>query len=231
MQLPPLIQGTLLQRRQRFLADVRLASGRQVTAHCPNTGSMLGCNEPGSPVFLSVHDNPKRKLPFTWELIELKTSLVGINTMNTNRIVREALQSRGIERYTGYDTIKSEVKINASSRLDFLLLGPQAPPCYMEVKNCTLVRSKVAGFPDAVSRRGKKHLQELIELRRAGNLAAVFFLVQRTDAASFQPAGDIDADYAGWLKKAQDQGVEMVCYDVRFDLPRVSINQPLPVQL
>jgi sugar fermentation stimulation protein A len=182
-------------------------------------------------VFLSVHANPKRKLSYTWELIELEPSLVGINTLNTNRIVREALESGAIEKYTAYDRIKSEVKINASTRLDFLLQGPKEPPCYMEVKNCTLVRSGVAGFPDAVSRRGTKHLQELINLRRAGNRAAVFFLVQRTDAGSFQPAADIDAAYATWLHKAHHEGVELVCSDVRFDLPLISINQPLPVQL
>jgi sugar fermentation stimulation protein A len=231
MRLPPLVKGTLLQRRQRFLADVRLASGEQVTAHCPNTGSMRGCNEPGRPVLLSVHANPRRKLPYTWELIELEPTLVGINTMNTNRIVREALQSRAIEKYRAYDRIKSEVKISDATRLDFLLQGPKEPPCYMEVKNCTLVRSKTAGFPDAVSRRGAKHLHELIALRRAGNRAAVLFLVQRTDALRFRPAADIDPDYAGWLHTAYHEGVELVCYDVRFDLPSITINEPLPVEI
>lgn len=182
-------------------------------------------------MFLSVHTNPKRKLPYTWELIELEPSLVGINTLNTNRIVREALHSRTIEKYTAYDRIKTEVKINDSTRLDFLLQGPEEPPCYIEVKNCTLVRSGMAGFPDAVSIRGTKHLQELIALRRAGNRAAVLFLVQRTDAVRFQPASDIDADYAKWLHAAYNEGVEMVCYDVRFDLPAITINEPLPVEL
>ena len=152
---PELIPGTLIRRYKRFLADVRLDTGQTVTAHCPNSGSMKACCQPGQPVFLSYHDNPKRKLKYTWELIQMPGSLVGVNTQVPNRLVAQAISSGMVEELTGYETVRREVKAGEGSRIDILLTSPNRRDCYVEVKNCTLVTDAVATFPDAVTVRGK----------------------------------------------------------------------------
>jgi len=226
-----LLPGTLLGRSKRFISEIELDQGGVVLAHCPNTGAMLGCSEPGRPVYVSWHHNPKRKLAYTWELIQMETSLVGINTMNTNRIVRNALESESIPRFGRYDTIVSEVKITPRTRLDFMLQSHGGAPWYIEVKNCTLVESGRAMFPDAISLRGRKHLQELKALKDSGNHAAVLFLVQRTDAFEFSPAEHIDPEYGKMLASARKAGVEIVIYDVELDTSRIRLNKELPLVL
>jgi sugar fermentation stimulation protein A len=227
---PPLIKGTLLKRYKRFLADIKLDTGDEITAHCPNTGSMKECCEPGRPVYVSQSDNPKRKLKYTWELIEMPTSLVGTNTLVPNRLVFQAIREGAIDELQGYDTIKREVSIGNHTRID-LVLKRESSSCYIEIKNCTLVSKGVAQFPDAVTERGLKHLKELQKLSKEGHRAAVFFFVQRMDATVFRTAKEIDPVYSNMLKRVHKQGVEVLVYDVAIDLEGISINKPIPYDL
>lgn len=206
-----LIRGTLLQRYKRFLADVRLADGEIVIAHCTNTGSMLGCKEPGSAVFISRSDNLNRKLAYTWEMIQIKRTWIGINTLHPNRLVAEAIEAGAIPELRGYDVIRREIKVSAHSRLDLCLEG-RSGCCYVEVKNVTASFNSAAAFPDAVSERATKHLKELIRLKRKGHRAAIVFVVQRGDCDHFRPADEIDPEYGRWLRRAVKAGVEALPY-------------------
>jgi sugar fermentation stimulation protein A len=228
---PELIPGTLLRRYKRFLADVRLENGETVTAHCPNSGSMKACCQPGQPVYLSFHDNPKRKLNYTWELIQMPDSLVGVNTQVPNRLAAHAIASGDVAELNGYESVRREVKAGKKSRIDILLSSPNRRPCYVEVKNCTLVTDGVATFPDAVTVRGQKHLMELQDLWSAGCRCAMFFLIQRMDARSFAPADHIDPEYGKKLRQAAQNGVEIIVYDVAIDLKDIRLNDRVPYDL
>ena len=229
---PPLLRGTLIKRYKRFLADVKLDSGETVTAHCPNSGSMKACSEPGRPVYISKADNPKRKLKFTWEIIDMGSSLVGVNTQVPNRLVAHGIVKGQVPELDGYDDLKREVTTSPGSRLDIGLYGKRdAPDCFVEVKNCTLVEDGLAMFPDAVTTRGQKHLKELIRLKKEGYRAVIFYLVQRSDAKRFEPAIQIDPDYAKWLKAAVAAGVEALAYDVVIDVKQIRLNQRRPIHL
>lgn len=228
---PSLLEGRLIKRYKRFLADVELADDRVVTAHCPNSGRMTGCSEAGRPVFLSQHDNPRRKLKYTWELIGMPTSLVGVNTLVPNRLVAQAVRDGDIALLSEYDTVTTEVKINAHSRLDLKLSHPNRRPCYIEIKNCTLVDKGVARFPDARTVRGRKHLRELAQLRQNGARTVMFFVVQRSDAYRFTPADAIDPEYGQTLRQVAAEGVEIIVYDVTIDLSGIALNKQLPYQL
>ncbi|UFS70558.1 DNA/RNA nuclease SfsA [Geomonas sp. RF6] len=231
MILPhPLLQGTLIRRYQRFLADVQLDSGEVVTAHCANTGSMMGCALPGSRVLLSVSTSAKRRYPHSWELVEADGCWVGINTSLPNRLVREAIEEGVIAELCGYETIRCEVPYGAASRVDLLLCGSRGV-CYVEVKNVTLVRERVALFPDAVTTRGQRHLQELMETVRLGHRAANVFVVQREDADSFSPAAAIDPEYALLLRVAADSGVELLAYQALVTPGEIRLVRSLPVSL
>ncbi|MGE5220750.1 MAG: DNA/RNA nuclease SfsA [Chloroflexota bacterium] len=225
-----LIRGTLIQRYKRFLADVRLADDRIVTVHCTNTGSMLGCKEPGSAVYLSLSDNPKRKLAHTWEMIWVNGSWVGINTMHPNRLVAEAVEAGMISELRGYATLRREVKVSAHSRLDLCLEGKRGC-CFVEVKNVTVSIDRAAAFPDAVSARATKHLKELMRLKRQGHRAAVVFVVQRGDCDYFRPADEIDAEYGRWLRRAVKAGVEALPYQAKVGPREIILTHRLPVQL
>jgi sugar fermentation stimulation protein A len=228
----PLICGTLVRRYQRFLADVQLPDGRVVTAHCPNTGSMLGCKEPGSPVWISQADNPARKLAFTWELVQaLPDVLVGINTARSNRLVREAIETGVIRELQGYDQVRAEVRFGIeNSRIDLLLEETGRPPCYVEVKNVTAaVGEKVALFPDAVSARGAKHLRELMAMVEQGKRAVLVFCVQRDDVTQVRPADEIDPLYGRTLRAALEAGVEVLAYGARVDPGGIELVVPLTV--
>ena len=230
IEWPELISGKLVRRYKRFLADVVLDNGKKVTAHCPNSGSMAACSEPGRRVYLSYHDNPKRKLKYTWELIQMPGSLVGTNTLVPNRLVYNAVLNDRIAALKGYDAAVREVPMGNHTRLDLMLTG-QEKTCLIEIKNCTLVKERVAMFPDAVTARGLKHVREL-ESRLSENVRSVmFFLVQRMDADSFRPAVHIDPTYADALKKAHAAGVEILVYDVFVDLAHIRINRNLPFEL
>ncbi len=228
---PKLVRGRLIKRYKRFLADAALSDGRIVTAHCPNSGRMTGCSEPGRPVFLSQHDNPRRKLKYTWELIKMPTSLVGVNTLVPNRLVARAVYNGQVPALDGYAQVKTEATINARTRLDLKLSGPDRPDCYIEVKNCTLVDDGLAMFPDARTIRGQKHLQELARLLRAGARAVIFFVVQRMDASCFCPADTIDPEYGRYLRQVAAEGVEIMVYDAIINLKHIALHRPLPFQL
>ena len=228
---PELIPGTLLKRYKRFLADVKLETGEIVTAHCPNTGSMKGCSEPGRTIYLSAHDNPKRKYKYTWELIEMPASLVGVNTLVPNRLVFESIDRQLIPELSGYQHIQREVKIGEHSRIDLMLTDGGGKRCYIEIKNCTLVTEAVAQFPDAVTSRGLKHITELENLAEAGHRCMMFYFIQRMDAKVFRPADDIDPDYGRGLRRAVQKGVEVLAYDVRIDLQGIELNKNIPCEL
>ena len=227
---PRLIQGTLLRRYKRFLADVKLADGATVTAHCANSGSMKGCSEPGRTVYLSVHDNPRRKLPYTWEIIEMGSSLVGVNTLVPNKLVKKGISCGAIEGLSGYGEIRTEVAYSTNSRVDILLRNG-CETCYIEVKNCTLVENGIALFPDAVTVRGLKHLVDLQQEIKRGHRAVMFYLIQRMDAEVFSPADMIDSAYSRELRKAVNNGLEILAYDVYLDLNKIYLNRQLPVRL
>lgn len=231
---PPLMRGVLLKRYKRFLADVRLDNGEAVTAHCANSGRMTSCCEAGRPVYLSFHDNPRRKLKYTWELIEMPSTLngtpalVGVNTVVPNRLVAASLRAGAVPELAAYSEVRTEVKVGTGSRLDIRLDGEGLPPCFVEVKNCTLVRDGLAQFPDAVTSRGHKHLVELQRLVAEGMRCCMFYFVQRMDAERFEPAAEIDATYASELARAVENGVEILVYDVRIDLQEIALRRPLP---
>lgn len=228
---PKLVRGILVKRYKRFLADVKLDDGKTVTAHCPNTGSMTGCCESGQPVYLSRHDNPRRKLKYTWELIEMPTSLVGVNTLVPNRLVCLSAAAGLISELSGYETVEREVKTGDNSRLDLCLSNGAKDHCYVEIKNCTLVEKGVARFPDAVTTRGLKHLDELARLVDAGRRCVMFYFIQRMDAKVFEPADIIDPDYGKGLRRAVDRGVEILVYDATIDLAGIQLNRKVPCSL
>ncbi len=231
LKWPPLISGRLVQRYRRFLADVRLKNGRIVTAHCPNTGAMTGCCEVGRPVYLSRHDNPRRKLKYTWELIDMPASLVGVNTLVPNRLVARSARAGRIPELEGYSDLRREVTVGNRSRIDLLLTAPGRRPCYIEIKNCTLVRNGIALFPDAVTSRGRKHLHELENKAMAGDRCVTFYLIQRQDAMTFQPADAIDSAYGRSLRRAVQKGVEALAYDVSIDLKGIRLRRRVPCRL
>lgn len=228
---PELIRGSLLRRYKRFLSDIRLDSGETITAHCPNSGSMKGCCQPGRPVYVSVSDNPKRKLKYTWELIEMPGSLVGVNTLVPNRLVRRCAEAGVIAELAGYEQIRAEVRSGDHTRFDLMLSSGDSQYCWVEIKNCTLVESQTGFFPDAKTERGRNHLIELQRQVTQGSRCVMFFLVQRMDAKKFMPADEIDPAYGTELRKAHENGVEIVVYDVDIDLAGIRLGDPLPWQL
>ncbi|MCB0259020.1 MAG: DNA/RNA nuclease SfsA [Calditrichaeota bacterium] len=231
MLLPqPLIHGILIKRYKRFLADVRLDNGEIVTAHSPNTGSMKGCNIPGSPVILSRSDNPKRKLPYTWELVKVGNAWVCVNTTYPNRIVKEAIEAGGIAELRDYRQLHTEVPYSGNSRID-ILLKYSAQNCYVEVKNVTLAEAGTARFPDAVTTRGQKHLQDLMAMVVSGQRGVIFFVINRADTDRFAPADDIDPRYGELLREAARAGVEILAYQTRITPPEIVLSHALPVVL
>lgn len=231
LKWPELISGILIKRYKRFITDVSINGNKIVKAHCPNTGSMKGCCEPGRPVYLSLHDNPKRKLKYTWELIEMPTSLVGVNTLVPNRLVFESVKAGLVPELSGYEVVEREIKISNHSRIDLVLRGKDQQPCYVEIKNCTLVEGGMASFPDAVTSRGLKHITELVGLVKSGFRCVMFYFIQRTDTSVFKPADRIDPAYGKALRHAVQQGVEILVYDVDIDLTGIKLNQRLPYEL
>lgn len=228
---PHLIRGKLIKRYKRFLADVELDDGRQVTAHCANSGRMTGCSQPGRPVYLSYHDNPRRKLKYTWELIRMPDAWVGVNTLIPNRLVARTIGCGNLSDLNGYDKVTREVTVDSHTRLDLKLSAEGRRDCYVEVKNCTLVEQGLAMFPDAPTLRGQKHLNTLEDLRKKGARAVIFFLVQRTDAQAFSPADQIDPEYGRLLRRVVKAGVKVLAYDVHIDLAYIAVRRALPIRL
>lgn len=227
----PLLRGKLVRRYKRFFAEVALDSGDIITAHTPNTGAMLTCSTPGSIAYVSRAKNPKRKLSYTLELVASGTALVGVNTGLPNRLVEEGIRSAVIGELGTYRTIRREVRFGTNSRVDLLLEEPGQAPCYVEVKNVTLVRDGVALFPDAVSTRATKHMAELAAQAKAGNQATVVFTVQREDCDAAAPADDIDPVYGAALRSAAECGVRVLAYQAHVTPEAISLYRPLPVHL
>ncbi|MFQ6112977.1 MAG: DNA/RNA nuclease SfsA [bacterium] len=231
MTLPePLIEGKLVERYQRFLADVRLGNGQIVTAHCPNSGSMMGLLQPGNPVLLSKSKNFKRKLPYTWELVRVNGAWVGVNTINANRLVHEALRNKQIPELSAYKEIKREANCGPHSRLDFSLKEGKRV-CFVEVKNVTLAENGVALFPDAKTKRGIKHLYHLMEIVRQRMRGVMCYFVHREDCHVLKPADAIDPTYADTLRNAHQMGVEILVYRAKISPPEVTIHCALEFEL
>lgn len=236
-------EGVLVRRYKRFLADVRLSTGEVVTIHCPNTGSMTHCAESGWKVWYSLSDNPKRKYPGTWELVQNDSEdFIGVNTVRANHLVKEALDLGRIKELRGYKTIKAEVGYGKqNSRVDFLLSShsSRTNDCYVEVKSVTLLSSPSDGqsdkgiglFPDAVSQRGLKHLQELVEVARLGGRAVLLYCVQHRGIREVRPAFKIDPDYCRNLVTLRKQGVEILAYKAQISTREISLTERIPVRL
>jgi len=230
MEFPdPLVRGTLVRRYKRFLADVVLEDGTELTAHCPNPGAMLGLNMPGLPVWLSKSPDPKRKLPYTLELVEVDGGIVGVNTMHPNRLVAEALAADALPELAGYATHRREVKYGANSRVDFLLEHPARPRAWLEVKNVHLRREgTLAEFPDCVAARSLRHLKELTAMVAQGERSVMLFVVQRSDCDVFAACHDLDPAYARGLTEAAARGVEVLAYRCQLTPRSVRIADRVP---
>lgn len=222
----PLIEGKLLKRYKRFLADITLKDGSVVTAHCPNSGSMIGYKAEGLRVWLSESGNPKRKLRYTWELVEdASGEKVMVHAARANALVKEAIEKGAVAELRGYGTVRSEVRYGTQkSRIDLLLEKP-GEQCYIEVKSVTLKEGDLLMFPDAVTTRGQKHLQELMEVRARGGRAVLFFAVLREGGSRFEAASHIDPEYARLLEEAKAAGVEVLLYRARFDGSAVVLQE------
>jgi sugar fermentation stimulation protein A len=228
---PPLARGQLLRRYKRFLADVRFPRGEVVVAHVPNTGAMTGCDSPGSPAWLSRHDDPRRKLRYTLELVESNGVPVVVNTSLANEVVDEALEHGVVAELDGYPERRREVR-SGGSRLDFRLSGATGrPDCFVEVKSVTLVERGTAMFPDASTARGRRHLEELAAIAAGGARAVILFVVQREDGAEFRPAAHIDPDYAALLERSRELGVELLVYRSQVSSREVRLIESVPARL
>ena len=229
---PALETATLIKRYKRFMADVKTENGEMLTLHCPNTGSMKNCNDPGSRVWFSDSGNPKRKYPHTWELVEVAGgALAGINTNRANALVKEALEKQVVPSLAGFDSLKSEVKYGEeNSRIDLLLqFGDQT--CFVEVKSLTLGEGEIGYFPDAVTERGRKHLRELVKMVEQGHRAVLLFCVQHNGVTVAKPADHIDPAYATALRQAHAAGVEVMAWQCDLDENEVTVARALPVDL
>jgi len=235
MRFPsPLIPATLVRRYKRFLADVVLPDGATVTAHVANPGAMTGLDTAGARVWLSKSDNPKRKLPYSWELIEVdlgaSPELVGVNTAHPNALIAEAIAAGKIEALRGYGSVRREVKYGRQSRVDFLLQAPDRPPCYVEVKNVHLMREPgLAEFPDSVTARGARHLDELADMVAAGQRAVMVFLIQIGSATRFALARDIDPKYGAAFDRARVRGVEAVALGCTITYGGIEVGMPVTI--
>ena len=231
MRFPhPLVRATLQRRYKRFLADVTMANGETVTAHCANPSSMLGLARPGAEIWLSPAANPARKLRWSWELERLDGGWAAINTSNPNRLAEEAIREGRIAELSGYAGLRREVKYGQNSRIDLLLEDPGRPPCFVEVKNVHLMRRPgLAEFPDCVTARGAKHLRELANVAAAGQRAVMLYIVQMTGADHMGIAADLDPAYAMALREALQQGAEALCYACLISTESIEVAGALPV--
>ncbi len=226
----PLIPATLLRRYKRFLADARLEDGTEITAHCANPGSMMGLKDEGLRIWLEPNDDPKKKLKYGWRLVEHDGGhFTGVDTSVPNRALKQALLAKDLPELADYETVRSEVKYGTNSRIDFLLSDQAKPDLYVEVKSVTLMREVgKAEFPDSVTARGTKHLQELTEMVAQGHDAMMLYLVQRTDADHVTLADDIDPTYAAAFDAARAAGVQVLAYDCQISPQQITIGRALP---
>ena len=225
----PLVPATLIRRYKRFLADIRLDDGQEVTAHCANPGSMMGLAEPGMRIWVEPNDDPRKKLKYGWRLVDHANGhYTGVDTSVPNRALRAALEAGEVPGLDGYEHLRAEVKYGENSRIDFLLQGAGRRDAYVEVKSVTLMRQPgLAEFPDSVTSRGAKHLAELAQMARAGHRAVMLYLIQRTDAQAFALAADIDPAYAAAFEAARDAGVEALAFDTVISPEGVALGRTL----
>ena len=221
-----LLQGTLIKRYKRFFVDINY-NNKVITGHCPNTGSMRGLLDEGNKVWFSKSDDPKRKLKYTLQLIEINKKKIGINTLLTNKIVHEALNQKKIKKLNKFNNIKNEVKFSENTRFDFFLTN-EKEKCFLEVKNVTLIRNnKIAEFPDAITSRGAKHLKELIKAKKKGYQAYMLYLIQIEGCDSFKIANDIDHEYKIMFDKALKNRVKILCYDCKLNNEEIKLNKQI----
>ena len=221
-----LLQGTLIKRYKRFFVDIKYKN-KIVTAHCPNTGSMIGLLKKDNRVWFSKSNNPERKLKYTLEMIEVNNKKIGINTLITNKIVLEALQNKKISSLIKFNNIKTEAKFSDETRFDFLLTNSKEK-CFLEVKNVTLFRyNKIAEFPDAITSRGLKHLNELINAKKKGYKSYILYLIQKEGCDYFKIADDIDKKYKIAFSKAIKNGVKILCYDCKLNNEEIKLNKQI----
>lgn len=227
---PPLVAGRLIRRYKRFLADVTLEDGTEITASVPNTGSMMGLTAPGSRVFLSVSDDPKRKYAHRLEIVEADDTLVGINTGLPNRLTEEAIRSGMIGNLGSYDTLRREQKYGANSRIDILLDDPDKGRTYVEVKNVHLRRAPgLAEFPDTRTVRGAKHLREMADMIEAGHRAIMVYLIQRADCERFRLCRDLDPGYAAEFDRAAAHGLEAFAVRCQISAEAIVPDRLIPI--
>ena len=225
-----LLQGILIKRYKRFFVDIEYKS-KIITAHCPNSGSMMGLLDKGNKVWFSIADNKNRKLKYTLEIIESEKHKVGVNTLLSNKIVLEALNNNKIKELNKFDNIKTEVKFSENTRFDFLISN-EKEKCFLEVKNVTLVRKKnIAEFPDSITSRGTKHLNELSNAKKKGYESYILYLIQRDHCKSFKIANDIDKDYDNALSEALKVGVKILCYDCELNNKEIKIRRKINFDL
>ena len=221
-----LLQGTLIKRYKRFFVDIKYQN-KTINAHCPNSGSMMGLLNTGNRVWFSQSNDPKRKLKYTLQIIEINNKMVGVNTQLTNKIILESLKEKKIKNLINFNNIKAEVKFSDKTRFDFFLNNDK-DKCFLEVKNVTLVReNKIAEFPDAITSRGTKHLMELIAAKKKGYHSYLIYLIQREDCNTFKIAKDIDEEYKIAYKKALKNGVKILCYDCKLNNEEIKINKQI----
>ncbi|HAF29784.1 MAG TPA: DNA/RNA nuclease SfsA [Bacteroidales bacterium] len=225
----PLIHGRLIKRYKRFLADVKLDNGEIITAHCTNSGSMKSCLEDNAEVYLTPIDDPNRKTKFTWEMIKINGDWVGINTGNPNKLAFEAIKNGDIEKLKGYTEVQREVKFG-DSRFDVMAKNDKET-CFIEVKNVTYKEGDYALFPDAVTTRGKKHLETLIKVKEQGMRAVMLYIIQRMDVSVFAPAKEIDPEYSKSLKKAFEKGVEIIPMQAKVTPEKIELVKELPFEI
>jgi sugar fermentation stimulation protein A len=230
MRFPsPPVAGRLLKRYKRFLADIVLDSGPTITAHCANPGALLGGTTPGLRVWVSHAPSPFRKLSYSWQLVEIDETLVGVNTALPNKLAEEAIAASQIPELIGYETFRREVKYGQNSRIDLLLTSLNKPPCYVEVKNVHLKRGEAAEFPDCITTRGTKHLRELEAIAAQGARAVMLYIIQRNDCSHFQFAADIDPLYAATARHALSHGVEALAYTCTVTPEGINVHKRIPV--
>lgn len=225
----PLVKGKLIKRYKRFLADIELENGNVVVAHCTNSGSMKSCIEEGAPVYLSQAKDPNRKTKFTWEIIFINNDWVGINTGVPNKLAFEYIKENKIPKLSNYKIVKREVKFG-DSRFD-VYCENENEKCFVEVKNVTMKEGNQALFPDAVTTRGQKHLNTLVEVKKQGMRAVMLYIIQRSDVVGFGPAKEIDPDYAKAMKIASENGVELIAYQAKVSPTEIILDKELPINL
>ena len=225
----PLLFGTLIKRYKRFFADVKLEDEKTITAHCPNTGPMLGVLAMPQPAWISPHNDPKRKLQYTLEILEKDGVLVGCNTHRTNHIAKELFQNETLSPF-GKTSIHAEVKISDHSRIDFIL-NEESDPIYVEVKNVSLTNGEEALFPDTISERAQKHITELMHLRAQGRRTALVYIIQRNDVTGFRPGGGLDLRYNALCEEAASMGVEFYAYSCHVSSTEITADKKLTIIL